>query len=610
MNAPLHPAHTTPAPESETTALPFSLHEGRQAYLPLDWIIVKDGFNPRHFFEDQEFKDLVQSVKAQGVLQALWVRPVEDFDPTQPRFWLIAGERRLRAGREAGVASIPAIVRLVDERQALVLAELENNPALRINLSVAEEARFAQRFVAQCDGDRVEAAKLLGWSKSKLDARLLLLHATEKVLDALTERKIKLGHAELLAGLPPSTQDGTLAKIISDQFSVSDLKARIKGFALDLQTAIFDKTDCTQCPHNSSLQGTLFGECVESGRCQNRECFGEKTQQALAAKKTELETEYPAVFLDSDRAAEQYTVLSKEGPQGVGDAQFNACQGCKHFAAKLSTQPGLEGTVQAPLCVNLACHAEKVTAAQPPAATEKVVPISGNIAERPTPPSSATPGAKPAQADATPKKVEVWVDAWFRDIAAQTVVNDAELCRAWLLYSVYKDAGQPMEILQAHQLAVSTADTRATLVPKFIALDSATKQALLKDLMAHLVRDKKDEFNTTPGQGELVKAAVASVQAVNVDLAQAFTPNEAFWQAHTRAGIESLLSDAKTPDGLSFAEWYARQHAESDTDQKAFERLMKGKVADVIKALGKSAFDWSAWLPAVIGKRLKATNPR
>ena len=203
--------------DTETTAIaPFTAFDGQLAYLPLDWITVQPHFNPRTFFEDGEFAALVESVRAQGVLQAVWVRPCADYDPAAPRFWLIAGERRWRAAHAAGVASIPATIRFADAQQALVLADLENNAALRINLSVAEEAHFAQRFLGECAGERAEAARLLGWSRAKLDARLLLLHAAPAVLDALTQRKIQVGHAELLAGLPEATQNGTLAKILSD----------------------------------------------------------------------------------------------------------------------------------------------------------------------------------------------------------------------------------------------------------------------------------------------------------------------------------------------------------------------------------------------------------
>ncbi|MCP5127938.1 MAG: ParB/RepB/Spo0J family partition protein, partial [Gammaproteobacteria bacterium] len=128
-----------------SAAAPFAPVDGQLAYLPLDWIDVQPGFNPRTFFEDGEFAALVESVNVQGILQAIWVRPQENYDPARPRFWLIAGERRLRAAHTAGLPCIPVTVRVADARQALILVELENNPALRINLSVAEEAQFAQR---------------------------------------------------------------------------------------------------------------------------------------------------------------------------------------------------------------------------------------------------------------------------------------------------------------------------------------------------------------------------------------------------------------------------------------------------------------------------------
>lgn len=189
MNAPL--AVFSPAPP-----LPLTTGDGQLLHLPVGWIEVEPGFNPRTFFEGAEFAELVESVRAHGVQQALWVRPAPGYDPEAPRFLLIAGERRWRAAREAGLAAAPAMVRHADGRQALVLADLENNPQYRVGLSPAEEARFARRFLGECEGDRAEAAKLLGWSPAKLDARLLLLHAAPAVLDALASRAIKLGHAE------------------------------------------------------------------------------------------------------------------------------------------------------------------------------------------------------------------------------------------------------------------------------------------------------------------------------------------------------------------------------------------------------------------------------
>ncbi|CDI04369.1 MAG TPA: PRTRC system ParB family protein [Candidatus Competibacter sp.] len=605
MNAPV----SSFIPAVAGPATPLDVTEGQFLHLPLPWIAVQPGFNPRTFFEDQEFAELVASVQREGVLHPLWVRPAPDYDASTPRFWLIAGERRLRAAQAAGMATVPVIVRCVGERQALMLAELENNPALRINLSPAEEARFAQRFVGACDGDRVEAATLLGWSTTKLDARLLLLHAAPGVLTALTQRHIHLGHAELLAGLPEVTQEGTLAKILSDRITVADLKARISGFALELAAAPFDITDCGACRHNSAPQAVLFAEALASGRCQNRGCYAEKTQAALARQKADLQTQYPAVFLDTERAADTYTRLTAEGPTGVGAAQLAACQGCQHYAAQLSTQPGREGQVHAPLCVHLACHRAKI-AAVAPVKTVPVSPASPATARAPATPApvAAVVSAAPiAQASAIPKKVDVWVDGWVRQQAARAVLADQTLCRVWLLYALYLDAGRPEAVLTDSGLSPGQAATRAAWIEAVVALPPEAHARLLKALLAQVI-ETKAEPDALPGTGALVAAAQASLHAAQTDLTAAFTPDAGFWQAHTKSGIADLLRTAIAPDGESFAAWYGRTARPSATDTQALERLLNGKGSDLIHALTHTAFDFSAWLPNAIARRFKAAR--
>lgn len=594
MNAPL--ARVTPALPVMTPTLPLIAVDGQLLYLPPDWIAVQPEFNPRTFFEDAEFTALVESVKQHGVQQALWVRPAPDYDPAAPRFWLIAGERRLRAARAVGLSAVPVTVRLADERQALVLADLENNPHFRVNLSAAEEARFAQRFVGDCEGDRAEAARLLGWSLPKLEARLLLLHAAPAVLAALAQRRIKLGHAELLAGLPEATQTGTLAKILSDAISVAALKARISGFALDLNAAIFDKTDCATCPHHSTRQAALFADAVGEGRCQNRACHAEKTRQALLAKKAELETTYPSVFLDTERAPNTWTTLTATGSNSVGAAQFAACQTCRAFAARLSSQPGQEGVVEAPLCTDWACHHEKVTAARPVATPS---PVGVQAVARPV----TTP---PSRAAGNPKKMEVWIDGWVRHQAAEAVSRDPALLAAWTLAALYRDAGAPRSVLLAVGLTETAPLQRhAGLIAAFYPLTTDQKEHLRLALVQHLARHRDAQCGDSPGQSETVRAAQTALAVAQIELTSAFIPDAAFWHAQTKAAIEGLLRSARSPTGETFAAWYGRTQRPSPTDTKAFDRLIDGKLADLIAALEQTTFDFSAWLPDAIATRFQ-----
>lgn len=578
------------------------LQDGQQTSVPINAIRIKTGFNPRTYLDDAELSALADSVKEDGVVQPVLVRPVENYSPDAPSFWMIAGERRYRAAKAAKLTFIPAVIRLVDEKKALLLAELENNPRLRIGISLAEEARLAQRIVGECDGDREEAAKLLRWSPTTLASRLLLLHCSKAVLASLTRREIRLGHAELLARLPQETQDGTLQAIMKDSITVAELRKKIDSFALVLDSAIFDKTDCGQCPHNSSCQTELFSENISQGRCQNRACFGEKTQQALAVKKAALAETYPLVFLDSERAADSYIPLSKHGKLGVGAKQFNACQGCQHFAALLVTEPGKEGQVEAPICANLPCHTEKVEAYQATTqATAKATPPATGTATTANKTASAKSKAENGVA-ASPKKVSEYVDSFFRTLAAQRVAENPELMRAWLLYAVIADAQHPSTVLDAYDIPPHA--QRATVISKLYTLPTEQKQKLLTELVGYLVQEHSGSYGNTG----LVDAAVASVAISNATLTGQFTLDQAFLEANTKAGIESLLSEARNPEGEDFKSWWNAHHVAGKKPGAAFSRLMKGKVTDIIQSILSSTFDFSQWVPNCIEQRLTMTQ--
>jgi len=166
------------------------------------------------YFSDDAPNDLIESIKAQGFIQSMLVRP-----SGEGRYHLVAGERRYRAAVRAGLTELPVQVRELGDRTAFAAA-------------TAKTYRWPRKHswrsaISVSDGDRAEAAKLLGWKRSQVDARLLLLHACDAELDALERRAILLGHAELLATIPKTTQEGMLGKIIADEISVADLKGKI-----------------------------------------------------------------------------------------------------------------------------------------------------------------------------------------------------------------------------------------------------------------------------------------------------------------------------------------------------------------------------------------------
>lgn len=315
------------------------------------------GNNPREYFDEKELEDLTASVREHGINQPILVRHIGD-----GQYQIIAGERRYRAALAAfgDEYEMPVLIRDCSDSEARILANIENT--LRADMSATEEARSAAIIVGEVKGDRDEAARLLSWSRPKLDSRLALMNCSESVRKALNERTIKLGHAELFASLSKENQDKILPALIERNLSVPDLKALIEKAAAKLSAAIFDKADCAACPHNSSVQRTMFQESVTDGSCTNNACYKTKTEAALEITKESLKDEYPVIRIV--RAGDNFAQvkLRADGPTGVGEAQADACRGCAEFGAAISALPERMGMVFKDQCFNTACNQEKVAA--------------------------------------------------------------------------------------------------------------------------------------------------------------------------------------------------------------------------------------------------------
>lgn len=173
----------------------------KQPTLPIRRIV--QGKNPRTYFDPVKMKELEDGIRAVGVIQPIVVRPI----PGTDLFEIIAGERRWRAAKNVfgDDYEIPVTVQEAGDAQAEAMAVIENHH--RADMSAAEEAHAAQRQLQRNRGDREETARAMGWSADVLDRRLALLACTPTVLQALTERRILIGHAELLSGIPPDKQD-------------------------------------------------------------------------------------------------------------------------------------------------------------------------------------------------------------------------------------------------------------------------------------------------------------------------------------------------------------------------------------------------------------------
>jgi ParB family chromosome partitioning protein len=394
---------------------------------------IHKGRNPRTYFDPVETAELESSVSAKGVIQPILIRPVNNW------FEIVAGERRWRAALKVlgDDYEIPVLIKDLSDEEADELALIEN--VSRANMSPTEEAVAAAKVLGRCSGNRDEAAKRLGWTRKTMDKRLALMNCSPSVMVALNERKIQLGHAELLAAVPKDRQEKAVVNLLSRSVlpTVAEFKAGLEQISQAMAAAIFDKTDCTSCIHNSGNQQALFADSVSEGHCTNSDCFNQKTEDMLEAKKKSLEENYPRVVIV--RQGENNTVIKlvAEGATGVGTEQAAACRSCKSFGAAISAIPGKVGNVYESQCFDTSCHtkkvgerllAEKKAAAKPATASATAKPadskpVTGKGAEKSTITSKATVTSVQDTQRVVDYRIGVWRKALKKELFADPHKN-------------------------------------------------------------------------------------------------------------------------------------------------------------------------------------------
>jgi ParB family chromosome partitioning protein len=191
--------------------------------LPID-ALQPGKYQPRTRMDQEALAELAASIKAQGVMQPILVRPVAD-----ERYEIIAGERRWRAARIAGLGTVPALVRDVPDRQALAVSLIEN--IQREDLNPLEEAAGIQRLVQEFGMTHAAAAEALGCSRSGLTNLLRLLELAPPVRELLAEGRLDMGHARALLALPVGRQIELAREAAERHLSVRDVERRVSGFA-------------------------------------------------------------------------------------------------------------------------------------------------------------------------------------------------------------------------------------------------------------------------------------------------------------------------------------------------------------------------------------------
>ena len=188
-------------------------------YLHLD-DIIPNRFQPRQVFDEKALKELAVSIKEHGVIQPIIVRNIGN------KYEIIAGERRYKASAMAGLTTIPAIVRNLDDKESSKVALLEN--LQRKNLNPIEEAKTYQKILEIDQMPQEELAKTMGKSQSAVANKLRLLALTDEVQDALLKDQISERHARaLLNAKDAETQKQLLKEVIDKKMTVRELEEKI-----------------------------------------------------------------------------------------------------------------------------------------------------------------------------------------------------------------------------------------------------------------------------------------------------------------------------------------------------------------------------------------------
>ncbi|MCC8363012.1 ParB/RepB/Spo0J family partition protein [Lysobacter sp. A6] len=184
-------------------------------------------YQPRTGMDQAKLAELAESIRAQGVIQPIVVREIEGAAAGKgARYEIIAGERRWRASQLAGLAEIPAVVRVVDDHAVIAMALIEN--IQREDLNPLEEALALQRLIDEFDLTHAQAADAVGRSRAAVSNLLRLLELPSEIRVLVETRAIEMGHARALLTLAPPAAVALARQAAEHEWSVREVEHRVQ----------------------------------------------------------------------------------------------------------------------------------------------------------------------------------------------------------------------------------------------------------------------------------------------------------------------------------------------------------------------------------------------
>ena len=217
-----------PAAPGATAAPAAKLPGDELANLPLD-LLQRGKYQPRIDMRQESLEELAASIKSQGIIQPIVVRPVDGAAPGESqRYEIIAGERRWRAAQIAGLAAIPAVIRKVPDDAAIAMALIEN--IQRENLNPLEEARALERLISEFGITHQQAADAVGRSRAAVSNLLRLLELAPEITACVEKRELEMGHARALLALTQRRHQVEVGLLVAKKgLSVRETEALVRS---------------------------------------------------------------------------------------------------------------------------------------------------------------------------------------------------------------------------------------------------------------------------------------------------------------------------------------------------------------------------------------------
>ena len=263
--------------------------------------IQPSNYNPRKNFDEKSLVELADSIRQQGVLQAIGVRPI-----AENRFEIVFGERRYRASQIAGLEEIPAVILDISDETAEEMAVTEN--LQRKDVTPIEEANAYQKLIESGRHDVQSLAVQFGKNESYIRTRLKFVSLIPEIARLLEQDELTISVATEICRYGEDIQHDIYEKHLKEGvlynswrgMKASEVAKNIeRSYTTDLKRYFFDKTVCLSCPHNTNNM-MLFCEEGSCGNCANRKCLEEMNASYLAEKAVQLMEQLPFALLCRD----------------------------------------------------------------------------------------------------------------------------------------------------------------------------------------------------------------------------------------------------------------------------------------------------------------------